>query len=344
MVNMWNEIFEQPQVLEKCMNNTAMLQEVIKAIKSQDIQWVYIAARGTSDHAAVYGKYLIESFLGIPVALAASSIVTIYQKEINFKNTLVIGISQSGQAADVIEVIHSAKRQGALTLSITNTADSPLANAAQFHLDCHAGVEKSVAATKTFTAQIFLLAQLVGMWSENQHIKNELTQVPEKVAQTLATSQHIIDKVDRYRFISDCFVLARGINYAIALESALKIKETNYIRAEAFASSDFQHGPIASIDRNIPVMIFAPKGPSLADMTEMITKLKNYGIELIIISNSKDLFEYSPCGFEIPQTENDLISPFFNVVIAQMFACQLALVRGLNPDEPRGLKKVTITK
>ncbi|HBF37597.1 MAG TPA: glutamine--fructose-6-phosphate aminotransferase [Firmicutes bacterium] len=344
MVKMWKEIFEQPAVLEKCLSNTAIIHDVVQALKTQEIHGVYIAARGTSDHAAVYGKYLMESILGIPVALAASSVLTIYQKEINFKNTFVIGISQSGQAADVIEVVHSAKKQGAVTLSITNTADSPLAKEAQFHLDCHAGVEESVAATKTFTAQMFLLAQFVSIWAANKHITEELIKVPEKVSQTLTASQEIINKVDRYRFISDCFVLARGINYAVSLEAALKIKETNYIRAEAFSSSDFQHGPIAAIDRNIPVMIFAPKGPSLADMTEMIKKLRDFGIELIIISNQKELFEYSPCSFEIPNTENDLVSPFFNVVIAQMFACQLALVRGLNPDQPRGLHKVTITK
>ena len=123
----------------------------------------------------------------------------------------------------------------------------------------------------------------------------------------------------------------------------MEVLSINYIRAEAFASSDFQHGPIAAIDRDIPVMIFAPQGPSLADLNKIITRLKNNGIELIIISNQNELLEYSQCGFLIPDTDNDFTSPFFNVVIAQMFACQLALVRGLNPDHPRGLTKVTVT-
>lgn len=343
MVKMWDEIFEQPAVLEKCLDNIARIEEVVKAIKQQNIQFVYIVARGTSDHAAVYGKYLMELFVGIPVALAASSVLTIYQKEINFKNTLVIGISQSGRAGDVLEVIRSANRQGALTLSLTNTVDSHLAQEAQFHLDCQAGVEQSVAATKTFTAQMFLLAQLIALWADNTSLIRELKQVPQKISSTLGVSQDIMNKVQRYRFMDECFVLARGINYAIALEAALKIKETNYIRAEAFASSDFQHGPIAAVDRDIPIMIFAPKGPSLADLSKIIARLKNNGIELIIISNQNEFLEYSPCGFLIPDTDSDFTSPFFNVVIAQMFACQLALVRGLNPDQPRGLTKVTVT-
>jgi glutamine---fructose-6-phosphate transaminase (isomerizing) len=144
--------------------------------------------------------------------------------------------------------------------------------------------------------------------------------------------------------MQECFVLARGINYAVSLEAALKIQETTYVRAKAFASSDFQHGPIAMIERDIPVIIYAPEGPSLSDMMEMIGKMREGQIETIIVSNNKAALEMGTCSFAIPQTDNDLISPFFNVVIAQMFACQLALVKGMNPDSPRGLHKVTITK
>lgn len=347
MTKMWDEIYEQPAVLEKCLQNAGFIKEIAMALKSQDIHLVYIAARGTSDHAAVYGKYLIEYLLGIPVALAAASIFTVYHKNLNLKKSLVIGISQSGEAADVLEVIKSANQTGAITISITNAPDSPLAVAAKFHLYCNAGVEASVAATKTFTSQIFLLAQLAAEWAQQRNgpanLKEELTRVPEKVAATLELSKDIHHKAERYLLMNECFMLARGINYAIVLEAALKIQETNYIRAQAFASSDFQHGPIAMIDRSIPVMVFAPEGPAFQDVHGIIDLLQKDQVELMVVSNNKELLTRGSCGFEIPATDNDLISPFFNVVVAQVFACQLALIKGFDPDHPRGLHKVTIT-
>jgi glucosamine--fructose-6-phosphate aminotransferase (isomerizing) len=344
MFKMWDEIWEQPAVLEKCLKDIKTIQTAVKAIRSRDIDFVYIAARGTSDHAAVYGKYLIETTLGIPVALAASSVLTLYQRELNFKNALVIGISQSGKAADALEVIKNANNQGAITLTITNSPDSPLAKAAKFHLYCNAGAELSVAATKTFTTEIFLLAQLVAEWGTDENLKNELAELPGKVNQTLQTFGDVTKTALRYCFMNECFVLARGINYAIALETALKIQETNYVRAKAFATSDFWHGPIAMVKPDLPVFVLAPAGPSLNDVEAMVEKLKQDRVELVIISNRKELLAQGTCSFTIPDTENDAISPFFNVVVAQMFACQLALVKGLNPDSPRGLNKVTITK
>jgi glucosamine--fructose-6-phosphate aminotransferase (isomerizing) len=344
MVKMWDEILEQPVVLERCLKDLRTIQEVIKAVRSRHINFVYLAARGASDHAAVYGKYLIEISLGLPVVLAASSVLTIYGQELNLRNALVIGISQSGKAVDALEVIKSANNQGAITLTITNAPESPLAREARFHLYCNAGVELSVAATKTFTSEIFILARLVSEWVEDADLKRELAQLPGKIMQTLEMSWNIADKVNRYRFMNECFVLARGINYAVALETALKIQETTYARAQAFAISDFWHGPIAMVNRELPVFVLAPAGPSLKDIQMMIEKLKQDQAELVVISNHKELLAQGACSFVIPEMENDVISPFFNVVVAQMFACQLALVKGLDPDNPRGLNKVTITK
>lgn len=345
MTQMWEEIFEQPVVLKKCLEfNTQIIKEIVTALKEQDINSVVIAARGTSDHAGIYGKYIIECATGIPVAMAAPSVQTMYHKHLKLKNTLVIGISQSGAAADVLEVIREANLQGAVTVSITNFTDSPLALESKFHLFTNAGLEKSVAATKTFIAQIYLLAQLVAAWSDDENLKKELSLVPENLSRTLKTAELITEKVQRYRYMEDCFVLARGINYAIALESALKIQETSYVRAKAYAISDFHHGPFAMIENGTPVLVYAPEGPSLPDTLEMIHKLKNIGAELVIISNKQEILDLGDCAFRIPETSNDMISPFYNVTIAQMFACQLSLSRGLNPDSPRGLNKVTITK
>jgi Glucosamine 6-phosphate synthetase, contains amidotransferase and phosphosugar isomerase domains len=341
---MWDEIMEQPMALKRCSRDLSIVFEAVKTVRSRNIDFVYIVARGTSDHAAVYGKYLIETTLGIPVVLAASSVLTIYGRELNLKNALVVGISQSGKAADALEVIKSANNQGAITLTITNAPDSPLAREAQFHLYCNAEAELSVAATKTFTTEIFLLAQLVAEWAEDNPLRQELAQLPEKIKDTLEMSRNIADKVIRFRFMNECFVLARGINYAIALETALKIQETNYVRAKAFATSDFWHGPIAMVNRELPIFLLAPTGPSLDDVRVMIDKLRQDRAELVIISNQNELLDQGTCSFAIPSSNNDVISAFFNVVVAQMFACQLALIKRLNPDSPRGLNKVTITK
>lgn len=345
MVLMWNEILEQPEVLKKCIDsNQKMTARVVEEIRARNIEFVVIAARGTSDHAGVYAKYIMESTLGVPVALAAPSIFTIYNKSLKLKNSLVIGISQSGKAADVLEVIRSANESGALTVTVTNDDASPLAQEAKFHLFCNAGLEKSVAATKTFTAEMMLLACLTAEWSGEERIKKELEQVPSNLAMVFGEADKITAKVERYRFMNECFVLSRGINYAIALESALKIQETCYVRAKAYATSDFHHGPFAMIEKDMPVIIYAPNGPTMPDMIEMAEKLKQSCAEIITVSNNKAMLEMGNCSFSIPETDSDLISPFYNVVFAQMFACKLSLVKGLNPDSPRGLKKVTITK
>jgi glucosamine--fructose-6-phosphate aminotransferase (isomerizing) len=342
---MWEEIWEQPAVLESCITqNSGVIGGVVKAIKAREIDLIYIAARGTSDHAAVYGKYIFEYTLGIPVALAAPSIVTMYSQDLKLKNCLVIGISQSGKAADVIEVINTGNRSGAVTVTITNDPASPLARAGQFHLDCHAGLEKSVAATKTFSAEMMALAQLAAAWSGDPAMAGELASVPQKLLPLRDEAEVIAAKVERYRFMDECFVLARGINYAISLEAALKIQETSYVRAKAFATSDFQHGPIAMVESAIPILIFAPQGPSQADMREIIAKLTQSQVELIIVSNSPDLLAMGQSAFTIPDTGNDVISPFFNMMVAQMFACKLSLVKGYDPDKPRRLSKVTITR
>jgi glucosamine--fructose-6-phosphate aminotransferase (isomerizing) len=343
MTQMWDEILEQPAVIEKCqIVNEKVIKEIVTEATRRNIQSIIVAARGTSDHAGVFGKYVMEHELGIPVSLAAPSIYTIYQKKLKLTGSMMIGISQSGKAADVLEALKSARECGALTISITNDPNSSLATEGMFHLYCNAGLEKSVAATKTFTAEMFLIARLVAEWNKNISLINELNQLSQTLFQGLDLGI-IKTKVERYRFIQECFVLARGINYAIALESALKLQETSYVRAKAFATSDFYHGPFAMVEKDMPVIIYAPNGPTFCDVMQVIKRLKENFAELIVVSNVDDALKLGDCAFRIPQTSNDVISPFYNVIIAQVFACELALLKGLNPDCPRGLNKVTIT-
>jgi Glucosamine 6-phosphate synthetase, contains amidotransferase and phosphosugar isomerase domains len=345
MTEMLNEILEQPEVLSRCYNtNRENIISIVKKIKERNINSVVIAARGTSDHAGIYGKYIIECETGIPVSLASPSVYTVYNKKMKLENSLVIGISQSGKAADVLEVLKNARECGSVTISITNDVASPLAHAADVHLFCDAGLEKSVAATKTCSSEMYILAQMVAEWSGCEELGKELLEIPEKLTEVFSEMDAISEKIERYRFINECFVLARGINYPVAMEAALKIQETAYVRAKAYATSDFYHGPFAMIEKDMPVIVYAPNGPTLKDTMEMVEKLKKNEAEVVVISNNEEMLELGDSSFRIPQTSNDLISPFYNVVIAQLFACNLSLIKGLNPDTPRSLKKVTITK
>jgi glutamine---fructose-6-phosphate transaminase (isomerizing) len=345
MTKMLSEIYEQPKIIQNIIENSHdIIHEVVSKIKEKTVTNVVIAARGTSDHAGIYGKYIIEHSIGIPVSLSAPSILTMYSKSINYKSSVVIGISQSGQAQDVLEVLSHAKSQGAITIGITNFNDSPIAQKCAFHLHTNAGLEKSVAATKTFTSQLAMLALLVSCWSKDDTILKLLKQVPKKIKKVLDLESDIETAVQRYTYIEDCFVLSRGINYAIALESALKIQETSYVKAKGYSISDFHHGPFAMIDEHTPVLIYAPKGPAFSDSVEMIDKLKSVGAEIILISNDQQLLEKTQVSFEIPTVQSDIITPFFNVVFAQIFACKLSLAKGCDPDAPRGLNKVTITR
>lgn len=344
-IKMKQEIFQQPDVLKNCLDiYKTTLRDVVADIASREIHTVIIAARGTSDHAAVYGKYLIEHKIGIPVSLAAPSILTMYGSKINFENTVVIGISQSGMAEDVLEVVKKAKEQGTLALSITNNEKSLLAEAADYHLFTNAGLEESVAATKTFTSQMMMIALLVALWADDKEMYNSLADVPESIRKVLDMNKEIKAIAQGYTDMDSCFVLARGLNYPIALESSLKIQETSYVKAKGYAISDFHHGPFAMVDENTLIIVFAPQGNSYEDAREMIEKLNETGVQVIVVTNDRKFDLKNNHVFYIPESEHDYITPFYNAVWAQLYACNLSLLRGLNPDCPRGLNKITITR
>lgn len=346
MTLMKKEIFEQPKMLKECFEfNKSTLEKLVATLKSSNITNVYVAARGTSDHAGIYGKYLIESMLGIPVGLAAPSTVTLYGGKLKLQNMLVIGISQSGKAADVLEIMKNAKECGAVTLSITNTLGSPLAEYTDFHLYCNAGLEQSVAATKTFGTQLYLMAYLACMWAERNDLLKALAEVPSNIEKVLEKDEEIAEITKRYRFMDECFVLSRGINYPLAMEATLKIQETNYVRAKAYPISDFHHGPFAMLDEGMPVFLYINGGPIKEDSKEMIEKLKNVGADILMVSDDDELLKEGTVSIKIPDTaKEDAIAAFYFAVVAQLFACNLTKVKGRNPDAPRGLKKITITK
>ncbi len=346
MTKMKKEICQQPVALaESIKYNMPVLEALAAKLRSSQINCVYLAARGTSDHAGTYGKYLIESMIGVPVALAAPSAVTLYSGKLKLENTLVIGISQSGAAADVLEVMKNAKECGAITLTITNTLGSPLAEAADFHLYCNVGLEESVAATKTFGAQLYLMAYVAAMWADDKKMITSLEGVPALMQSVIDRDAEVAELVKRYRFMTDCFMLSRGITYPLAMEACLKTQETNYVKAKAYPISDFHHGPFAMVDDGTAVFVYMPDGPALEDSIAMIDKLKGVDADICIVSDSEKLCEMGTVSFKIPACDgSDAISAFAFAVFAQLFACNLTAVKGRNPDAPRGLKKVTVTK
>lgn len=344
MTQMWKEICQQPEVLGKCLYNSELIRKAANAAAGADIRSVVIAARGTSDHAAIYAKYLIEFELGIPVSLAAPSILTTYKAKMDYSGCLVIAISQSGKAQDVLEVIRQAETCGAITLGITNNTDSPIAKAVNYHIYSNAGPEKSVAATKTFTAQLMCAAIFIALWKKDKELQNRLEAVPYMIDKIISSYDQINHLAAVFKDMENCFTLARGINYPIALEAALKIQETCYVEAKGFAVSDFYHGPIAMVDETSSILLFSPEGPAFEDSSQLYEKVAGLGAKILLISDNDQLISSSKYSFSIPKADDDMISAFSCAVFSQIFACCLSVAIGLDPDAPRSLKKVTITK
>lgn len=346
ITKMKKEILEQPEVLsgiEKA--NVETLKALVKELNIRKIKHVVFAGRGTSDHASIYGQYMLGIYQGAVSALAVPSCITLYDGRLDFSEDLVIGVSQSGRAADALAVIERGNSQGSLTLAITNDESSPMAKTAKFHLYCNAGVEESVAATKTFTAQMYLLALLTAYWSENNELLGLLRAVPGHSKRMLSSlEKSLVKQVDRFRYIKEGFVLARGLCYPIALEASLKVQETCYIKMKGYAVSDFYHGPLAQVDAELPMIILAPKGAAYEYTKNMIDKIMTLGIDVLIITDSTELATENANSVLIPDTGSEATSVFLFAIFAQSFAQLLSVSEGLNPDEPRLLKKVTITK
>ena len=345
MINLEKEIREQPGVLASLKEkNAEVLKNLAKELKENNINNIYFAARGTSDHACVYAQYLFGIVMGIPCTLGTPSIFTQYGTDIKFSNSLVIGVSQSGRAEDVNYVLESAKKQGVPTLAITNYEDSLLAKTAKYHLFCNAGEEKSIAATKTFTAQMYLLALLCAEWSGNNELANALELIPSQFDDALDYLPSQIEKiVPSLLDYEGAVVLGRGISYPIALEGALKILETNKMKVKGYPISDFYHGPVAQLHDNDLAFVLGQSGIMLEDAKKMIAKLENVGAKTIVITDANEI-----CGnntlVSIKNTGCEYTMAFILALAMQMFALKLVIAKGIDPDKSNVIAKITITK
>lgn len=338
------EIHSQPDVLATLLaSQMENVQQIAQAIKGFNPAYVTIAARGTSDNAARYAQYLLGSHARLSVGLSTPSLHTLYETPPDLSRALVIGVSQSGQAEDVRRVLADGNSQGALTLSITNFADSPMAQTADHHIELMAGEERSIAATKTYTAQLMAVAMLCAALADKQEMSDELTHIPEYMRRTLTESVSIANWAERYRYMERYAVIGRGYNYATAFEISLKIKELCYIPGEGYSEADFRHGPIALVSSGFPVITVAPKGKTLATVVDLLDKMDDKSAETLIISNDDDVLKRATKSMRIPDVP-EWLSPLVAVVPGQVFAMQQALIRGYEVDRPRGLTKVTVTE
>jgi glucosamine--fructose-6-phosphate aminotransferase (isomerizing) len=340
-----SEIFEQPDRLASLLDKQRQtVLEIAKAIQSRNVQYAFLAARGTSDNAGRYANYLWGAHNGIPLALATPSLFTYYQTPPHLHNALVVGVSQSGQSPDIVSVLEEGRKQGCLTLAITNISDSPLARAAEFVFDIQAGPEKAVAATKTYTAELMAIAMISAALNNSEERWNELASVSKWAEQALTLDKEIAQMTQRYRYMSQCVALGRGFNYATAFEWALKLKELTYLIAEPYSSADFQHGPIAMVEGGFPILAVAPNGKVQGSMRDMLTHLrKEKDAELVIISDDADVLDLAQSPIPLPTQIPEWLTPLVSIIPAQLFACHLTIVKGYDPEKPRSITKVTET-
>lgn len=340
-----SEIFEQPQRLASLLDHQKQtVLEIAKAIQSRNVQYAFLAARGTSDNAGRYANYLWGAHNGIPLALATPSLFTYYKTPPRLTNALVVGVSQSGQSPDIVSVLEEGQKQRCLTLAITNIPDSPLAKAADFVLDIQAGPEKAVAATKTYTAELMAIAMISAALNNSNERWNELASVSKWAEQTLVLDSEVAQMTQRYRYMSQCVALGRGFNYATAFEWALKLKELTYLIAEPYSSADFQHGPIAMVEGGFPILAVAPNGKVQETMRDMLTRLrKEKDAELIVISDDTEILALAQSPIPLPPQIPEWLTPLVSIIPAQLFACHLTEVKGYDPEEPRSITKVTET-
>jgi glutamine---fructose-6-phosphate transaminase (isomerizing) len=345
-MSLHSEIIEQPERIRSLLaSQRKTVERIASAIQKRDIQYVFLAARGTSDNAGRYANYLLGALNGLPLALATPSLFTYYKQPPKLKNALVIGVSQSGQSPDIVSVLEEGRKQNCLTLAITNEAGSPLAKTADFVLDIQAGKEKAVAATKTYTTELMSIAMLSAALNGSQSQWGELAEVPRWMKSVLKQNTFVENAAQRYRYIDQTVVLGRGFNYSTAFEWALKLKELTYIIAEPYSSADFAHGPIAMVESGYPVFAVAPKGKVFNSMLAMLKRLRSDIVaELVVISNDKRALSLAQVPLTIPSDVPEWLSPLVCILPAQLFAYHLTQAKGFDTERPRSIRKVTETK
>ena len=337
---MESEIAEIPKVFESLLASIDQFNQVAKLLTETLITSVQVLARGTSDNAAHFLKYLIETHLGLPVGLASPSSVTIYHSKLQFKGTLVIALSQSGQSTDLVEYAKSAKIGGAKLVTLTNDAVSPLAKLSDAHISLMAGPEYAVAATKSYAAQLFASLLLVRAWGIEIP---DLDSIVSESRKTLTLIPGVLQAVARFERSHEIVIVGRGFAYPNAREMALKIQETSKVSVQGLSIADYMHGPISALTDKSQVIVLAPNGISHAYLANDISKIRAASPEICWLGSDESAVKGD---YVIPgaECESEILSSICDTILLQTFALEFARKNQLDPDSPVGLSKVTFTR
>jgi glucosamine--fructose-6-phosphate aminotransferase (isomerizing) len=339
------EIAEQPERLWRLLVDGAdEVEEVARALRRRPVRHVVIAARGSSDNAARYAQYIFGVFNHLTITLAIPSLFTRYGAPPRMDDAIVVGISQSGQSPDLVAVVEEGRRQGCPTLAITNAPGSPLTTVADHTLLLRAGPERSVAATKTYTAQLLSLAMLSVAMSADARRRDELEAVPDQVAAALDTNESAVAAAaGMLKDAGHGVVIGRGFNYATAFEIALKAKELAYFALEPYSAADFQHGPIALIETGFAAIVVNAEGAVSGEVEDLLRAMAERGARPVVLSNLDSSLALASAPLRLPADIPEWLSPIAAIVPGQLLAFHLSRQRGFDPDQPRGLSKVTRT-
>ncbi|MDQ3908187.1 MAG: SIS domain-containing protein [Acidobacteriota bacterium] len=341
---MLDEIAEQPSALRKTIEEErGKVARLGKFLRGRGIDLVVLVARGSSDNASLFGRYLLEIKTGIPVSLSAPSVHTLYNARLDLRRALVVGVSQSGEGEDINRVLENARACGAYAVGITNESASSMTNIVDETLLTHGGRERSVAATKTFTGQMLHFYMLADALAEDEEGRIDYTSIPDWAERALELRDAVAETVERYVFMENCVVVGRGLLYANAYEMALKLMETCYVVAERFSSADFLHGPLAMVERHFPVILFAQPGVTRDATRSLVERLRELRADTLAITDDERIASDCTRALRMPEGLDELLAPIPYIIPAQLFAALLADCKGLDPDAPRSLSKVTRT-
>lgn len=343
-MTLWDEILEQVDTVERVVSHSGdVAKQVARVWQDRGIEYVVIAGRGTSDNAARYAQYVWGARNRLSVGLAAPSLFSVYDSPPSFGSAAVVGISQSGQSPDIVAVLSEARRQGRPTLAITNDSTSPLASVADYVLALLTGPENAIAATKTYTAELAAVALLSEALTGGA-ADSALLDLSDQIEYMLDQSTAIAAIANEMACMDQCVVVGRGFNHATVFEWALKLQELTYTAAQPFSTADFLHGPAALVEPGFPVLAIAPSGPTHGDVHALLENLVDRDATLVVMSDVSATLALTTSAIRLPQDLAEWISPIPAIVGAQPFAYHLTVAKGLDPDRPRGLSKVTRTR
>jgi glucosamine--fructose-6-phosphate aminotransferase (isomerizing) len=340
---MYREALEAPTIVERLLReNRGEVENLAGYLKRHSPPFALTVARGSSDHAALYGKYLIEAVVGLICSSAVPSVWTVYGANPATNRALVLAVSQSGESPDLLEVVRQARRSGALTVALVNKEASPLAKTSEVVLPLWAGLEEAVAATKSYLATLAALVQLVAYWRDDKGLKDALAQLPEamhKAAQAdWSAALEVYDEAD------NTLIVGRGYAFAVANEMALKLKETSALHAEALSGAELLHGPVALVEAGFPLLVLVPRDRPMPGMVALLENLRTKGGHLLVASSEAEALELAHTPLPLPVKLHPVLDSLLLAQAFYPFAAQLSKARGLNPDQPRNLSKVTKTR